>query len=99
MKPSLPAPEPYETMRIMSPGLAMSSVAVSPSGDAPEYVFPSLRDKPARLDLLFLEAQHLARAQRKLAVGLMEDDILRSPQGFMPALAMIPFAAAVTCLK
>ncbi len=34
--PSLPAPDPYETMRILSPGFATSSVAVSPIGDDPE---------------------------------------------------------------
>ena len=33
---SLPAPEPNEQTKIVSPGFAMSSVAARPMGDAPE---------------------------------------------------------------
>jgi hypothetical protein len=34
--PSLPAPEPYETTKILSPGLATSKIFDNANGTAPE---------------------------------------------------------------
>ena len=42
VKPSLPAPEPYETTNILSPGSATSKMLDNANGTAPEYVFPIL---------------------------------------------------------
>ena len=42
VNPSLPAPEPYDTTNILSPGSAISKILDNPSGTAPEYVFPIL---------------------------------------------------------
>lgn len=40
VNPSLPAPDPYETTNILSPGSATSKILDKANGTAPEQVFP-----------------------------------------------------------
>ena len=40
VNPSLPAPDPYEITKILSPGFAISNIEAKPNGVAPEYVLP-----------------------------------------------------------
>ena len=59
----------------MSPGLEMSSVAVRPSGDEPEYVFPKRETSQPGSICFFSNPEHLPDSERELPVRLVEDDV------------------------